>query len=62
MSLHFYNLSNPAAGDEINVTELAELANMCLHADVHAFEPIIGRPLTIPERNLFAWEPRCGAW
>ena len=62
MSLHFYNLSKTTAGDTINATELAELANMCLHADVYSFEQILGRSLIVPERNLFACEPRCAAW
>ncbi|KAJ2927006.1 hypothetical protein H1R20_g10098, partial [Candolleomyces eurysporus] len=61
MALHFYNLADPTSGDVINTQELAELTGMCLHADVYDFEKIIGRPLTVIERNLFGWEPRCAA-
>lgn len=62
MSLHFYNLSDPTAGDQINSQELAEFTNMSIHADIHSVETTLGRRLNMIERNLFAWEPRCAAW
>ncbi|KAF6754139.1 hypothetical protein DFP72DRAFT_900491 [Ephemerocybe angulata] len=61
MSLHFYNLSDPTAGDSINTMELTEFTNMSIHADIYFVERALGRPLDMIERNLFAWEPRCAA-
>lgn len=56
------SLDPPSGEPTEDVSILNDRANERAQSKMRILKFTLGRDLTIPERNLVAWEPRCLAW